>query len=214
MIERDDTALRQRWDDLWRRIGLADERVPAIDPLLMACSLPVRHYHNLGHIDQCLRELDGIRELCESVDAVELAIWFHDAVYDPTRADNEERSADVAAEAMNATGVGPTAVQEVVEMILATKHNRASASGDAAVLLDIDLSILGQPPAVFDVYEQAIRCEYAFVDQKDFNRGRANILRRFLDRKTIYSTHYMQTRYEAQARQNLLRSIARLEGDH
>jgi predicted metal-dependent HD superfamily phosphohydrolase len=212
MIERDNTALRQRWDEMWRRMGVPGERIPAIDPLLIAYSLPVRHYHNLRHVEQCLRELDGIRELCESADAVEMAIWFHDAIYDPTRADNEERSADVAVKAMNEAGVGPTVVQEVVEMILSTKHSGASASGDAAVLLDIDLSILGQPPAVFDVYERAIRREYAFVDQNIFNRGRADILRRFLDRQAIYSTQLMQQRYEAQARQNLQRSIEELNG--
>jgi predicted metal-dependent HD superfamily phosphohydrolase len=77
--------------------------------------------------------------------------------------------------------------------------------------VDIDLSILGGPPDEFDAYERAIRHEYAHVPGEAFASGRARILRGFLARGWIYATELFRERYETAARENLRRSLARLE---
>ncbi len=167
---------------------------------------PPRSYHNWSHIEFCLAEFQPIANLCENPLAVELAIYFHDCIYDPVRHDNEEQSADTAAR-MLADRVPAAIIHSVQSLILDTRHTAPPASPDGRYLADIDLSILGRPATEFDAYERAIRQEYAHVPPADFARGRATILRDFLARPYIYLTAWFQDRYELQARANLVRSI-------
>jgi predicted metal-dependent HD superfamily phosphohydrolase len=173
------------------------------------CS-PGRHYHNARHVADCLREFAGVRTACRDNRAVEAALLFHDYEYDPTRHDNEERSAEEAARALHAVGWRGTRVETVRGLILATKHAAAPATPDACVVVDIDLSILGKPAAAFEEYERAIRREYGHVPDDAFRSGRAGILSTFLSRSRIYATDYFASRYEMSARQNLGRSLAAL----
>ena len=212
MSEVDRQQLRQRWDALWTRLNVIPNRAPSIEPLIAAYDEPARAYHNLHHIMQCLRALDELRDLCHDPDAVELAIWYHDAVYDPTRHDNEERSAGIAAEDLRRAVLPQEKINAVIDLIHATKHTHSPITPDAEILVDIDLSILGQDAETFDNYERAIRQEYAHVDDDAFRKGRSAILQRFLDRPAIYATPAMRSRYEEPARQNLRRSLLNLSG--
>ncbi|EKF38376.1 hypothetical protein MOQ_001416 [Trypanosoma cruzi marinkellei] len=64
---------------------------------------PQRHYHTMAHLEEmlsCLARFQSEAPVAHRLPAegtrrlvVELAILFHDAVYDPRRSDNEERSA-------------------------------------------------------------------------------------------------------------------------
>jgi predicted metal-dependent HD superfamily phosphohydrolase len=204
--------LESRWNALWARLGISADRVPAADLLFRRYQSPERHYHNLAHVLDCLNEFSGVRPLCDDPDAVELAIWYHDAVYDPTRSDNEERSADLAFETMEALHIDLSLAGRVRDLILATKHTGSPATKDAQILIDIDLSILGRSWEEFQAYEDAIRREYAHVEEAAFRAGRAAILRRFLERPAIFVTAAMREKYEANARANLRRSIERLAG--
>lgn len=168
---------------------------------------PSLNYHNQAHIDACLAEFDAIRPAFRDPAAVELAIWFHDAIYDPRKTDNEERSADLADAMLSAAGVTRQTVETVRRLILATKHDAVPTDHDAQLLVDIDLSILGSADAAFDAYEQAIRQEYAHVPDETFRTGRAAVLRKFLARDRIYATECFASRFEAAARRNLQRSI-------
>lgn len=171
-------------------------REDILDLLKVRYAEPQRRYHTLEHIEHCLEEFDP-RQAREP-EAVELAIWFHDAVYDTRRAENEERSAELLLALM------PEA-KSAARLILATKHHRASTP-DEALLVDVDLAILGQPEARFDLYERQIREEYAWVPEPIFRQKRAAILRGFLDRPFIYGTEPFRARYEAAARRNLSRT--------
>ena len=173
-------------------------RKDILDLLKARYAEPHRRYHTLEHIEHCLREFDP-RQAREP-EAVELAIWFHDAVYDTRRSDNEERSAAWLLELM------PEA-KRAAELILATKHHRASTP-DEALLVDVDLAILGQSKERFDRYEKQIREEYAWVPGLLFRRKRRKILRGFLERPFIYGTEAFRAKYEAAARANLLRSTS------
>ncbi|HEX4792831.1 MAG TPA: hypothetical protein VH370_03510 [Humisphaera sp.] len=185
--------------------------LPTVRPELESLySSPGRHYHNLDHIHKCLELLADVREQCDDPDAMEIAIWFHDCIYDPTRRDNEEASADVAARLLGECGISPDQIERVRELILATKHAVQPADPDSQLLVDIDLAILGSAPGTFDDYEGGIRLEYAHVPDDAFAKGRAQILEMFLARPRIFLTEYFGQRFESAARQNLARSISRL----
>jgi predicted metal-dependent HD superfamily phosphohydrolase len=169
-----------------------------------------RHYHNQQHIADCLREFDQVRAFATEPNAVEMAIWFHDAVYDPRASDNEERSADLAVDFLKGTGAGEALVNSVRQLILATKAHDGSLHADAPLRVDVDLSILGSSAATFWEYENGIRAEYAWVDPKVFASKRAEILEHFLSRSRLYHTEFLFTRLETQARANLRASIEHL----
>lgn len=178
---------------------------------------PGRHYHGLAHVEALLALLDEHRALLGDPEAVEAAIWFHDAIYDSRRSDNEARSARLAVEKLSSS-VEPARLARIVGMIEATATHGlpdfgdATANGDAAFFLDMDLSILGAPQAAFDSYEAAIRREYAWVDGKAWRSGRAAVLKKFLARRAIFHTETFRKRCEAQARKNIARSLAALAG--
>jgi predicted metal-dependent HD superfamily phosphohydrolase len=165
-----------------------------------------RHYHTLAHLESCLRELDGARELALRPAEVELALWFHDAIYRSWRRDNEARSADLAATVLRAA---PTeTVRRVRQMILATVHDDAGFTGDTALVIDIDLAILGAPPEVYSRFEQAIRREYWWVPRARYVAGRSKILERILGRGAIYTHDSFYERYERAARENVTAALA------
>lgn len=178
--------------------------------LIPIYSSPDRAYHNLAHIQACLTEFEAVRSLANDPIAMQTAIYFHDVVYDTHAHDNEERSADFAREQLQKSGADETLISTVVELILATKHNQP-VSGDAALLVDIDLAILGKPADEFDRYDAAIRQEYAWVSEEAYRAGRSKILQSFLDRPSIYQTDYFRNQYEVHARLNLQHALLRLK---
>lgn len=175
-----------------------------------------RHYHGIAHIEALLALAEEYRALLSDPQAVEAAIWFHDAIYDSQAKDNEERSADLAWRRL-AGKLEPARLERVATMILATaKHElpqieNAGAVRDAELFLDMDMSILGAAPDVFDGYEAAVRKEYAWVPEAAWIAGRSAVLRSFLDRPFIYLSEEFRDRFEAQARENIRRSLAALE---
>jgi len=173
---------------------------------------PHRHYHNRQHIADSLREFDQVRQLAVEPEAVEFAIWFHDAVYDSHASDNEERSAELARTWLKQTGATDALTNSVRQLVLATKSHDGTLHPDAPLLVDVDLSILGQSPQKFWEYEKGIRAEYDWVDQKTFATKRAEILQGFLVRPRLYHTEFFFSRFEVQARSNLRASIEQLQG--
>jgi predicted metal-dependent HD superfamily phosphohydrolase len=199
-----------RWIALWHRIGAQGRGRSVFAHLSKAYAEPHRAYHNTEHLRDCLNELDVGRELARRPDEVEAALWFHDAIYVPGATDNEDRSARLAEIALVACTVPLETAHRVAELILATRHLTVPAEADAQLLCDIDLSILGRGPAVFDRFERAIRQEYSEVADGEYRPERAAVLARFLRRSVIYQTPYFRERFEEQARINLTRAISDL----
>jgi predicted metal-dependent HD superfamily phosphohydrolase len=200
----------ERWLRLWQATGSAGDPSAWYELLTWAYAEPHRHYHNQQHIADCLAEFDSARQLAKQPGAVELALWFHDAVYDPRAADNEERSAALAKRCLESAGQAGL-VTTVVSLIMATKlHDKNDNEPDVGLMLDVDLSILGQNENRFAEYERGIRSEYAWVPQETFNAKRSEILQRFLNRERIYASDRFFTNYERNAQQNLERSIRAL----
>lgn len=178
---------------------------------------PGRHYHGLAHVEGLLALVSHHRTVLADPEAVEAAVWFHDAIYDSRRSDNEARSAALAEEKLGSR-VEAVRLSRIVAMIEATATHALpdlgdeAAKRDAAFFLDMDLSILGAPKAAFDSYEAAVRREYAWVDDKAWRSGRAAVLKKFLARPHIFHTEAFRQRFEAEARRNIQRSIAALAG--
>jgi len=179
------------------------------DDLVAAYTAPNRDYHNLRHIEDCLGLLAGVDGLSTTDrEILTQAIWWHDVVYDPTRSDNEERSAQLAEQ-----HAAVEFRQEVGRLIRLTRTHRVEP-GDrlGAILISIDLSILGAEPSRYDAYAAAIRREYAHVPDDDYRAGRARVLRRFAEQPVIFPDPALARTHDRQARDNLARELASLQG--
>jgi predicted metal-dependent HD superfamily phosphohydrolase len=154
--------LPARWLATWAALNLAPP-TGLCEQLLCAWDEPQRHYHTLQHLNECLALFDTLRMRAEQPADIELALWFHDAIYDVQGHDNEARSAHWAVQALAAGGVDAACCQRVHDLIMATCHTALPASPDQALLVDIDLAILGAPTARFAQYTRQISAEYAWV---------------------------------------------------
>lgn len=194
----------------WRELTGQAPPPDLLRGLLAAYHEPHRAYHNLAHIEDCLRQFEAVRQDTSHPAEVVLALCFHDAVYDSRAKDNEERSAAWAAEELRDAGAELGVVERVRSLILATKHDALPVDPDAQLLVDIDLSILGRDPAAFERYDRQIREEYQWVDEATYRTARARILEQFLLRPRIYLTGCFFDRYEEPARLNLAAKITEL----
>ncbi len=201
-----------RWRRFWERTGASGDGLAAGSDLLVRYGEPHRAYHTIEHVRHCLDEFEDARGLAGDPVAVEMALWYHDAVYDPRAADNEEKSAALARDVARSAGLPEVQGGRVAELIRASTHRRAPGDPDTRLFADIDLSILGQPEGAFDEYERQVRKEYGWVPEPAFRSGRSGILRSFLGRPSLYGTPYFREKYEAAARRNLERSLLRLTG--
>jgi predicted metal-dependent HD superfamily phosphohydrolase len=167
-----------------------------------------RAYHNLSHIQSLLALSESLLDKIQNRDEHYFAIWFHDVIYDTQRADNEEKSAEFAAEALARLAVPEQSIAVTREMILATKHHRAAGlSWDMKVFLDLDTSILGAPEEIYEEYSRAIRKEYSWVPDAMYREGRMKVLNDFLSRDRIYHTEEISAKYETRARRNIAEEI-------
>ena len=209
-------ALQGEWARLLAGYGVpAAEAYPVFDRLVAAHTAPERHYHNLEHLGEMFRVASRLAAHCDDPAAVQLAIWFHDAVYDPRSKYNEVKSSELAATLLAPLGVPAATIDRVVSLVKATAH-LASADPppdrDAAVLLDADLAILGAAEERYRRYAADIRKEYAFVADEDYRKGRAAVLKVFLDRPRIFHTRVMFEEGEERARANLAAELKELGG--
>ena len=178
------------------------------DDLIAAYAAPNRYYHNLGHIEDCLGLLAGVESLsAANREILTQAIWWHDVVYDPTRSDNEELSAQLAEQ-----HVAAEFRHDVGRLIRLTRTHRVEP-GDrlGAILISIDLSILGAEPSRYDAYAAAIRREYAHVPDGDYRAGRSGVLSRFAAQPVIFPDAAFARKFDRQARANLARELASLQ---
>lgn len=202
--------MRERW---LRLCGVVGPRGAAEGPSLFAtldAMYAGRVYHNLGHIAECLTVLDAFSAHAANAPMVEWALWLHDCVYDPRAKDNEAQSAAVSSEMLARVGAADTFSQGAAALILATRHTGEVLNGDAALVADIDMAILGAAPQRYDQYAAAIRTEYAHVSAADFRRGRGAFLSGLLARPALYFTAALRGRCEEGARRNIERELAAL----
>ena len=170
---------QNRWLELWEKLGFQGDPVSVYSKLDRHYTEPQRAYHNFSHIYDCLCEFDSAKQLAASSESIEMAIWFHDVIYDVRAKDNEEQSAGLARTTILSAKLPEDFANEVSQLILETKHIKPPHNADGALLVDIDLAILGQSRERFEEYERQIRQEYDWVEAKAFAEGRSAILKSF-----------------------------------
>ncbi|PKG53640.1 hypothetical protein CXF54_01500 [Olleya sp. 1-3] len=156
-----------------------------------------------------LKQLDETKTEIKDLDSLKFAIWYHDIIYKSTNKDNEEKSALFALNGLKKIDFNLKRTQNVQELILSTKKHTIfkTQNNDNAVLLDLDLSILGTDWNTYKKYISNIRKEYKIYPNFMYNPGRKKVLNHFLERETLYFTEHYKKQYEAQARDNLNREI-------
>jgi predicted metal-dependent HD superfamily phosphohydrolase len=209
MIDR--SSLEFQFMDLWRRSRAHGDPVPVFDLLCARYDEDHRSYHTMEHIADCLVEFDAVRGGQPDRESIEFALWFHDVVYDPRAKDNELQSAILAANILVDAYVDEEIVSNVYGCIMDTRHKAIPVDPNSKLVVDVDLSILGQDSVDFDRYEEQIRFEYQWVPEDQYRLGRSRVLQSFLDRPSIYNTPLFVSMYEERARLNLARSLEKLK---
>jgi predicted metal-dependent HD superfamily phosphohydrolase len=202
--------LKTEWQNLLAKYCSDEAEIDEIFQILVEkYSEKHRAYHNLSHINYLLKEAKKIE--FEDFEAVFLATWFHDAIYEPKRSDNEIESAKMAVKILSKLSLPDNKIIKIEQIILATQtHSAENLDDDGKIFLDLDLSILGANEEIYQNYSRAIRREYAHVPNFLFRRGRKQILENFLKRETIYFTENLRERFEKPARLNLSNEIKEL----
>ena len=189
---------------------------------MVAWSEPHRHYHDQRHLRECLALWARWRGHSRRPGEVAIALWFHDAIYDPQAGSNELHSAAWAARSLVRAGADSDTAQRVYDLVMSTKQatqhgftqeTAPAAQGsnsDVQLLVDIDLSILGSPAERFERYDQDVRKEHAWVPGLRYQEARAQVLRGFLDWPQLYHNEAAVALLERQARINLTAALSRL----
>ncbi|OWP65174.1 hypothetical protein CDA63_00815 [Hymenobacter amundsenii] len=177
--------------------------------LIAAYDGPGRYYHNLHHLQTLLATVDEYAELVEDQPVVELAVWFHDAVYDYLSSENETRSAALARQFLACTNLSPERQARVVYLIECTARHTAShtPAPDLDFFLDADLRVLGAEPDDYAAYAHQIRQEYQLVPAELYRQGRRKVLAQLLNTPELYRTLEFRQRFGAAARQNLRKEL-------
>ncbi len=204
------------WDEarfvaLWNRTvtGTSTAATTIFARLARLYGEPHRHYHTLDHIWRCLDEFDRVTELTDHPDAVEMAIWFHDAIYVSGAKDNEWRSAELFLQWSE--GYAASAFRgQVRDLVMATTHRESPSRQDERFVVDIDLSSFGLPWEAFERDGRHLRAECANMTDEEYFPGQLRFLLSLLNRSTFFFTDYFRQRYEQIARANTQRVVETL----
>jgi predicted metal-dependent HD superfamily phosphohydrolase len=203
--------LHRQWLELLQPFAVPQSSAErTFDCLLNAYLEPGRFYHNLSHIEAMLATVGRLTADGLQYPALQLAVWFHDAVYDTHAKDNEEQSAMLAGNILKEMNIPAPIMAATQHLILLTKNHVVDENDEGKILLDADLAILGETSERYEAYARAIRQEYAWVPEADYRAGRSKILADFLKRPRIYHTGAMFAECEQTARKNLAAEIERL----
>jgi len=165
-----------------------------------------RRYHTIDHIDHCLGEFDRVRDDCGQADAVELAIWFHDAIYNFPAYENEKLSAAFFMEKSEHL-LDSQFRQDVAALVIATEHISAPEDPDQRILVDVDLSSFGLPWDQFAADGKNIRKELHYLTDEEFYQGQIAFMEALLGRDRIFNTAHFFDAYETKARENVERYL-------
>jgi predicted metal-dependent HD superfamily phosphohydrolase len=199
-------TLWRSWQRCWAGVSANNDGINVYEDLIKRHGEAHRRYHTLQHLNECIVWFEKVGHLAKRPHEVEIALWFHDAIYDLKSHENEEQSAGLACLSLMMANVKSDAIERIAQLILVTQHSAEPTEHDEQLLVDIDLSILGASTIRFAEYETQIRDEYGFVEEAIFHTKRREILLSFLERKRIYTTTPLFNELEKQARENLIKA--------
>jgi predicted metal-dependent HD superfamily phosphohydrolase len=197
--------LKALWNEVMSSLNLTEElSTPLFEELIEAYSHTSRAYHNLDHIDYMLGRALTYRSHIEDFESFVLAIFFHDVVYHVMKKNNEAQSAKLATQRLTELQVAPAIISKVESHIMATKIHDSADSMDTALLLDIDLGVLGEDRERYAEYSRQIRTEYSYYPDILYNKGRKGVLNYFISMEKIFKSPAIEEGYEVRAKANLI----------
>ena len=207
---------RKRFEALWNRCRVDGDAVDAVevfDRVLAGYCEPHRRYHTPAHIEHCLHQFDLAAHLLDDRDAVEMALWFHDVIWEPGAAEgeNEGRSADLFIELVGHS-VAEAFSQKVYDLIMITVHREPPADNDAKFVVDIDLSSFGLPWEEMLRDSELVRGEYPDVLDQEFFPKQRRFFEKLIAHPYFCHTDFFRKRYEQSARENIDRLVERMHG--
>lgn len=220
---REQASLLPRWQALWQRFGAEDTGLAAAGWQIIDAYSTGRHYHSQEHLASVLAELDWAKSALDKsgelsnisadarqrlFDTVELALWYHDVVYDAKAKDNEAQSRNLFLSDAKKFGLPAAIRDEVAALIDLTAHHKDAKTLAERLMTDCDLAVLGGSPAAFCKYDTGIRKEYAHVPPAVYKVARRDVLKSFLDQAHIFKTAAFRQKLEKAARKNLSGAIA------
>jgi len=213
-LEEDVALMSRRWLNLVLPLGVEEDVARRVfADMVDHYNAPGRYYHNLAHVGMVFDTTDKLSHLAQDYKTVEIAVWFHDVIYDPRANDNEKQSAAYARQALTDMGLAPEKINRVSDLILATISHQAQDNDiDAQIMLDADLAPLAYDEPVFLEQSEAVRKEFSYIPDDQYKKNRVVILNKFLARERIYLTEQLYSELEDKARANLQTSINLLSG--
>jgi predicted metal-dependent HD superfamily phosphohydrolase len=202
-------VLTDRFEALWQRCARPDARMDALPicrNVIDRYAEPQRRYHTVEHLLHCLVEHDRAASHMNRPDPVEMVLWFHDAIFEPGAADNEQRSAELFVE-YGERFLDPSFVEEVRALILLTTHRHQPETEEGCFVVDIDLSSFGIPWDEFLRDSRRVREERTDLGDEDYYHVQTGFLRSLLDRPRIFHTAFFHSLYEDTARANIARAM-------
>lgn len=203
---------RERFTALWVRslnTGTAGDSDEVFGKVLAHYSESHRRYHTPQHIEHCLRQFDHAVAHVKEQDTVEMAIWFHDIIYDIPPTQNELKSAQLF-RSITKDRIDPTLCQNVYDMILITMHKVTPTRNDEKLLVDVDLSSFALPWEEFKKDSENVREEFSNKSDQDFYSAHIKFMQSLLDRPSFFSSDFFREKFEANARENVQRLIEEL----
>ena len=166
-----------------------------------------RHYHTLQHLENLLSQLTNVKKEIKNWETILFTLYYHDLIYNATKSDNEEKSAELAEKRMKEISVSSEIIEQCKKQILATKSHHKSIDSDTNYFTDADLSILGSGWDTYQLYCKNVRKEYAIYPAFIYNPGRKKVLNHFLSMDRIFKTDFFYYKFETQAKQNLQQEL-------
>src|SRR3989344_4598670 len=210
-------SFEDKWRELWQRSEAQGDPQPPFEQLMTLFYERQRHYHTRNHVAACLMQFHNVAlkgALPKNKEAIEYAIWYHDAIYDPKKSDNEELSAKLAIDVLSKAQLPVSLINEVERLILMTAHHNPGENIDELIMADVDLSILGAEPGSYGYYKRGIRNEYSHVPLYLYRKGRIGVLEGFLQRLEageLFHLPVSQKNYKENAFSNMRREINELK---
>jgi len=205
-------AFTAEWRDLAQALNLSIiVSQENLAELLAHYTEPTRHYHTDRHIVSLLNQANHLD--FSDRDMVRLAIFFHDVIYDPTRNDNERRSADLMTQRLS-DHIPANRLNQAVAIIVATANHQSTGDHDTDLVLDLDMGILGQLWPVYEAYARGVMAEYLpHIGETAWRQGRVSL---FIDPTLARGRIFLTERFrplDPQAMENLQREKAWLSGN-
>eukprot|EP01130_Rhizamoeba_saxonica_P012020 TRINITY_DN5029_c0_g4_i1.p1 TRINITY_DN5029_c0_g4~~TRINITY_DN5029_c0_g4_i1.p1 ORF type:complete len:208 (+),score=44.42 TRINITY_DN5029_c0_g4_i1:1-624(+) len=168
-----------------------------------------RAYHTMTHLVEMFQYMDQYLHCIVDTVAVSLAIWFHDVIYEPTKNNNEEKSAMLFELFGQEASLDDDLVEKVFNYIIATKSHKCDPDTidyDLFFFLDFDLAILGKNYEEYTIYTQQIREEYKHYSEQQYKIGRTKVLEHLTEQELFFTSQFLE-QFDSQARSNIRQEI-------